>query len=75
MEFKEAFLSLPEEESFKYFDIFKRPCPARSARMTAISPGLQAFVCFVKERNYKMIFCWKNSMIRSLNSMILANII
>ena len=24
MEFKEAFLSLPEEESFKYFDIFKK---------------------------------------------------
>ena len=24
LEFKEAFLSLPEEETFKYFDIFKK---------------------------------------------------
>lgn len=24
LEFKEAFLSLPEEEEFKYFDIFKK---------------------------------------------------
>lgn len=28
---KEAFLSLPEEEMFKYFDIFKKRSPAQSA--------------------------------------------
>ncbi len=33
MESKEAFLSLPEEEAFKYFDILKRRFPVRSGKI------------------------------------------
>ena len=34
-ELKEAFLSLSEEETFKYFDIFRKPSPAPSEKISS----------------------------------------
>ena len=36
MEMKKAFLSLPEEEAFKYFDIFKHTLPEQLERTSSI---------------------------------------
>lgn len=36
MEMKKAFLSLPEEEAFKYFDIFKHTLSEQSERTSSI---------------------------------------
>ena len=44
MEMKKAFLSLPEEEAFKYFDIFKHGIPPRPGierRHTGISDEIK----------------------------------
>ena len=78
MEFKEAFLSLPEEEAFKYFDIFKKALSGTIGKNLIhmefpleqeLTGGTQESLLRLKESKLQ------DSMIRSLNSMILANII
>ena len=41
LEMKEAFLSLPDEEMFKYIDIFKKD-PVRDHRQKPAEPGIPA---------------------------------
>ena len=74
MEMKKAFLSLPEEEAFKYFDIFKHTLSGTIGKNLInmefpldqeLNGGTQEFLMRLKNSNFRMTFFWRNSMIRS----------
>ncbi len=59
-ELKEAFLSLSEEEAFKYFEIFKKTLSG------TIGKNL-----INMEVNFRIMLYWRNFMIRSSSSTIM----
>lgn len=74
MESKEAFLSLPEEEAFKYFDIFKKTLSGTVGKnilnmefpIDAEMPGgTQEFLLKLRSSKLRMICFWKSFMIKS----------
>ena len=74
MESKEAFLSLPEEEAFKYFDIFKKTLSGTVGKnilnmefpIDAEMPGgTQEFLLKLRSSKLQDDMLWKSFMIKS----------
>ena len=73
MEMKKAFLSLPEEEAFKYFDIFKHTLSGTIGKNLInmefpldqeLNGGTQEFLMKLKNSKLRTTFFSKNSMIK-----------
>ena len=78
MEMKKAFLSMPEEEAFKYFDIFKHTLSGTVGKnlMTMEFPldqelegGAQELLLRLRDTKDLLMICfWKNSTTRLLRT-------
>ena len=79
-EMKDAFLSLPEEEMFKYFDIFRKSLSGTIGKNllnmefpleTESEGGTQEFLLKLRNSRLLTTLFWKNSIIASSIPMIM----
>ncbi len=72
-ELKEAFLSLSEEEAFKYFEIFKKTLSGTIGKnlINMEFPLEQEKEGGTQEASFRILHFWRNFMIRSSSSTIM----